>query len=118
MQHRFAAWLATFAFVWQALMPFVSLAAADPQSGHVCPTTGLHSVSLGGGDDDDPSNAGYLRCGYCVSVQGQTIEPSALPEPFGISGAAFVVHVPEGDGPRHSFRAAAPLPPRGPPRLS
>jgi Protein of unknown function (DUF2946) len=116
---RLAAWLAIFGIAWQALQPFASLAAADTDSGHACPTTGLHSLELPGADPtSDESKGDRLHCGFCVGVQAPTMA-WALESLLGeISHRSVVVGIHAADAPEIRQLTAPPLPPRGPPHLS
>jgi hypothetical protein len=116
---RLVAWLAIFAIAWQALQPFASLAAADMESGHVCPTTGLPSLELPGVDHtSDESKGDRLHCGFCVGVQAPTIDRAILPVAYWISESPIVVGIHPADAPAINLPTAPPLPARGPPHLS
>src|SRR5262245_57597934 len=112
---RFVAWLAIFAIAWQALQPFASLAAADPSSGHVCPTAWLHALELPSVDQtSDHSKGDRLHCGFCISVQAPTAVRAILPLAYWSTERALVLGAHAPDSPWIDLLSAPPLPPRGP----
>jgi hypothetical protein len=111
--------LALFAVLWQALQPFATIAlAADDARHDICPSTGLHTLALPGGDDSsDGSATSRLHCGFCVGVQAPTISAPIAPSPIVLTRAVASCDEPaHADSPQPL--TAPPLPARGPPRLS
>jgi hypothetical protein len=116
---RASAWLAIFALVWQTLQPFASLAAAGSE-GHVCPTTGLHSLALPG-DSDEESKGGSasarLHCGFCIGVQAQSIEHDLQPV-LSLAPGLSSSHIVARDAVAAILVTSLPPPSRGPPHSS
>jgi hypothetical protein len=116
---RFASWLAVFAIVWQALQPYASLAAAEAESGHHCPTTGLPSLELPTLDQDsDDSKGDRLHCGFCVGLLAPSIAGAIPPADYYLIDRAILVDTPLVDAAAISLHTAPPLPARGPPPLA